>query len=550
MQENVRRDKAMFGKESEMQVSRLGFWTRSVVVGMLTFSITTSAFGQRIRVSALEKRSFEDVLDNNGRRAPGLDLRGSNNLHSAPEVDLSKIDKRPLINLLKDAVSEATLLYKSLRSDVTRSPELQGSLQDVSRLRDAAHYAVEDIEDGKSLERLFPSIQKLNTDWRLLSHQLGQSARISPNSLKIVDRIDRLEREMEKMFKLKTELDRRALVNEFAKLESILQNLLQELEYDPRGTPRANELVYETRKLGQEARRIEDMVLDGDNYEQIVSQYNRFASQWNTLLGQLRPIDNRYIRREIRNIVDADGRINDLLWLEQSTNREHLHQLSNSLISSVDEFFTRTPLKLVVHLKNVDSILETAADFYGTVEHFKQSVDNNGNDAELLENYGYVEDYGNQFIRSFAQLRSSAGRVVLREIEDSIASLRAELNISGTAGAIDTQKLVMTAASLENLADHLQYDVKTWLDRDRRGFRNDALQAMSNFVQRSQRMHRLLQTRPVLKELRRESADLNTAWTNLYSYLTQCRTNDREHMIDVAQDVNDALYELEAPLQL
>jgi hypothetical protein len=542
----------MFGKESKMQVSRLGFWTRSVVVGIFILSVAMSARvqAQRIRVSALENRRFEDVLDTNGRRAPGLDLRGNNSLHSAPQVDLNKIDRRPLINLLKEAVSEATLLYKSLRSDATRSPELQGSLQHVLRLRDAARYDVEDLEDGKSLQRLFPSIQKLNTDWRLLSHQLGQSARISRKSLEIVDRIDRIEREMEKMFKLKTELDRRALVNEFARLESMLENLMQDLDYDLGATNRVSEIVYETRKLAQQARQIEDMVLDGDNYERIVSQYNRFSTQWNTLFRQLRPIDSRYIRRGIRNIVDSDARINDLLWLEQSTNREHLHQLSNSLIKSVDEFFSRTPLKLVVHLKNVDSILETAADFYGTVEHFKQSVDNNANDAELMDNYGYVEEYGTRFIQSFAKLRSSAGRVVLREIEDGIASLRAELNISGTAGAIDTQKLVMTAASLENLADHLQFDVNNWLNRDRQSFRTEALQAMDNFVQRSRRMHRLMQTRPTLKQLRQESTDLNTSWTSLYNYLSRCRTNDRVHMIDVARDINDALYELEAPLQL
>ena len=542
----------MFGKESKMQVSRLGLWTRSVIAGIAILSVAMSAHvqAQRIRVSALENRRFEDVLDTNGRRAPGLDLRGNNSLHSAPQVNLNTIDKRPLINLLKEATSEATLLYKSLRNDATRSPELQGSLQYVLRLRDAARYDVEDLEDGKSLQRLFPSIQKLNTDWRLLSHQLAQSARISRESLEIVDRIDRIEREMEKMFKLKTDLDRRALVNEFARLESMLENLMQDLDYDLGATNQVSELIYETRKLAQQARHIEDMVLDGENYERIVSQYNRFSTQWTTLFRHLRPIDSRYIRRGIRNIVDSDARINDLLWLEQSTNREHLHQLSNSLIKSVDEFFSRTPLKLVVHLKNVDSILETAADFYGTVEHFKQSVDNNANDAELMDNYGYVEDYGTQFIRSFAQLRSSAGRVVLREIEDSIASLRAELNISGTAGAIDTQKLAMTAASLENLADHLQFDVNNWLDRDRQSFRTEALQAMDNFVLRSRRMHRLLQTRPTLKQLRQESTDLNASWTSLYNYLSRCRTDDRQHMIDVARDINDALYELEAPLQL
>lgn len=532
-----------------MQVNRLGFWTRSVFAGVIVLSVATSAVAQRTRLSALE-RNFEDVLGNDGRRAPGLDLRGTNNLNTKPQVDLSTIQRRPLINLLKEALAEAERLFASLRDDSVRSPELYSSLQDLRRLQNAAKYAADDLERGAELERIYPGIQKLNTEWRMLSHQLGQSPRISRRSLDIVDRIDRLEREMEKMFKLKTQLNRRALVTEFAGLQSTLNNLLQELQFhDPRGNDRAGELIYDTRKLGQQARHIEDMVLDGLTYDQIVSEYNRFLTQWSGLVAELLRIDNRYIQRNIRNIVDSNSRIHNLLWLEQSANREHLHQLSNSLIRYVDEFFNRTPLKLVVHLRNVDSILEKADSFYGTVQHFKQSVDANDDDATLLDNYSYVEEYGNDFIRSFAQLRSSAGKVVLQEIESTIASLRAELNISGTVTSVDTRKLITTAADLENHADHLQFDVNNWLKREREAYREDAIKAMDQFVLRSRRMHRLLQSRPTLTELRREFSDLNKSWSDLYAYLTRCRTSDRAHMIELARDINSALYELESPLQ-
>lgn len=533
-----------------MQVSRLRFWTRSVIAVMVTLTVTSSAFAQRTRISALERQNFEDVLDNNGRRTPGIDLPGTNSFNSTAPINLDGVDRRALTNLLREAVDESELLYKSVRSDASRSPELQGSLRTITRMRAQASYFVQDLERGRSLEALLPGVQKLNTNWRLLSHQLGQSPRISNNSLDIVDRIDRLQRSMEKMFHLEPQLDRRELVNELAAMQSNVNNLLEELQYDPRGSDRAAELVYETRILGQQARHIEDMVLDGDPYDRIVREYNRFAARWEHMLKDLRTIDNRYIRREIRHIADSDSRIHDLLWLEKAASREHLRQLANSLIKSVDEFFNRTPLRLVVHLKNVDSILEDADVFYGTVQHFKQSVDANDDEATLLENYGFVEQYGNVFIRSFAQLRSSAGRVVLHEIEDGIASLRAELNISGTVGSIDIQELITTAATLELLADDLAFNVDNWLKRDREAYREDALNAMSRFVQRTRRMHRLLQTRPTIQDLRRESSDLNNAWTSLYSYLTRCRTRDREYMIDLAKDINSALYDLEDPLQL
>jgi len=533
-----------------MQVSRLGLLTRSVVAGVVTVSLTTAAFAQRTRLTALERRSFEDVLGHDGRRTPGLNLRGSSSLNKQPEVDLTDVEIRPLIDLLKAAAEESKRLYTSLRNEAAHSRELQSSLQDISRLRNIATYAIQDLERGISLERLFPGIQKLSTDWRLLSHQLGQSPRIGRKSLDIVARIDRLEREMEKMLQLSPQLDRRALVNEFAGLHSVLNNLLQELQYDSRGTDRANEIIYEIRKLGQQPRHIEDLVLDGSSYDRIVREFNRFSTQWALMLRELRPIENRYIHRGIRNIVDADSRIHNLLWLEKSVNREDLQQLANSLIRSVDEFFNRTPLRLVVHLKSVDSILEKADDFYGTVQHFKQSIDDDEDEATLLENYGYVEEYGNEFIGSFTQMRSSAAQVVLQEIESSIGSLRAELNISGTVASVDTQKLITIAASLENLADHLEFDVTNWLERDQESYHADATKAMERFVLRCRQMHRLLQSPLTLSELRDESTDLNSAWTGLYDYLTRCPTSDRAHMIDMAQDINSALYELERPLQL
>ena len=305
-----------------MQVSRLGFRARSVVAGVVSLSLMTSAVGQRTRLSALE-RNFEDVLGDSGRRDPGLDDLRNSGFSTQPPIDLSRINKRSLTNLLKEAVAEARILYNSLRSDASRNPELQRSLRDVAKLRGIASYAVEDLENAEDLSRLFPGIQKLNTDWRLLSHQLGQSPRISRKTLDIVDRIDRIERSMEEMFKLSSPVDRRALVTQFAGLESMLENLLDELQLDPRSNDRSSEVIYVTRKLGQQSRYMEDLVLDGEGYDQIVREYKRFSTQWESLLRDLREIDNRYVRRSTRRISDVDSRIHDLLWLDKSTSREH-----------------------------------------------------------------------------------------------------------------------------------------------------------------------------------------------------------------------------------
>ena len=63
-------------------------------------------------------------------------------------------------------------------------------------------------------------------------------------------------------------------------------------------------------------------------------------------------------------------------------------------------------------------------------------------------------------------------------------------------------------------------------------------------------MHRLLQSRPTIPELKREVSDLDHSWSSLYGYLVRCKTKDRAHIMEVAREVNFALNELERSLRL
>ena len=535
-----------------MVVTGLRCLGRSVLTGLILTTASMVATGQPTRVSSRDTDRLNPVrfLEESGGRSRGVDFRRSNRLNATPTVDFRDVNRHALRNLLSDVVSEAERLQESLNGDLRRSPELRPLLSDVRRLRDTGRYVVRSLDNDRELDGLWPDIQKIDMDWQILSHQIGQSPRISRVNLGIVDRLDRLTREIEKLFELDPQLDRRELLLELTRLDSAIDSLIQELEYDSSAGNLIDDLVYDSRKLGQQTRRLEDLVLDGVEYELIVTEYTRCSNLWANLLEDLRSINNRQVRHVIRRIVDSDSRIHDLLWLDRSANHEHLRQVADALIHDVDAFFNRTPLKLLLHLKNVESILETADNFYGTVYHFQQCVADNDDDATLLECYSYVEEYGNGFVRAYAPLKSQAGRVVLREIEDGIASLRAELNLSGSVTTVDTRDLIATVASLGNLSDHLGIHVKRWLNSDQQSFDRDALQAMDQFSRRSQQLHRLLQNRPSLQELRGETAELNRTWVDLYQYLGRCRTEDRQHMVDLAREIHDALYDLQAPLEL
>ena len=526
---------------------------RAVVVALLTVSIGSAALGQgntRVTRSDGSIDNLNRLLNDPGMPGSSPSLRNQTFLNAPPQVDLTKIDQRVLSNLMKEAVDESTRLYRLLDTDYQRNPQLRHLVQQLLQLRAQAARLNQDLADRVPLQEVLVGFRTLDSDWRLLSHQLAQTPQLSTATRESIDRIDRIDREVGKMFSVDPTLDRSALFSQLATMNNAFRNLLDELQLDPGAGARNSQLIVDVRKVQQQIGRVEQLLLDNAQYELIVNEYSRFTRMWTVMLGQLRNSDNRYVERQVRYLVDADNIVQQYLWLENKSDRNQLRQTAIALMRDVDEFYNRTPLKLLLNVSNVNEAMRTANDFYGTVQNFTDLLDRNQNEAQIIDAYQYVEEYGYSFIRTFEAMNSQAARIVLREIEDHIASLRSELNLAGTVSQIDYRKLLPVAASLENLSDHLDFDVQYWLNSDRQAFRNEALQASRTFSARTRRLHLMVQGQPTLQELQRETNALYDDWRKVYQYLSYCRTNDRTNLAQLASEIRQAIYDLSAPLQL
>lgn len=524
-------------------------WCRAAATALITITAVMPVMAQpqtRIGDNSTNFNDFNQLLQNGTR---------SNILHekthqfSDPSVDLSKVDPRILSNLMTESVAESEKLYRALERDYQRNPEVRPLLRELVTQRARAARLAADLRDGVSLSRLLPDMQQLDSDWHFLSNQMSQTQQLSRTTTDSQNRLDRLQRQLEKLFEMEPQLDRRALLVALSTLDSAMRNLGQELETDYSSGVDYSELIIDTRKLERQAYRVQELVLDQYPYTEVVSGYNRFSQMWTALQPRLQIVQNRYIDRTIRDVMMVDDRLHDLLWLEQQTSREDLKQIAGSLKKDVDEFYGRLNLKLMLSFKDVNSILEEADNFYGTVNHFIDNVNRNVSHQQLLEDYRYVEEYGNRFVRTFSPLKSKTGQVVLREIEDGIVSLRNELNLAGTVSTIDTRRLVPIAASLENLADDLYLDVRSWLNRERPSYAGAALDDMQRFLQRTSSLHSQMQYRPTAQELQREMSDLVQEWRNVYVHLGKCRTEHRDRLRRLSSEISQAIFELRTPLQ-
>ncbi len=521
---------------------------RSLLTAMLTVTMATTAIAQTNRIS----RTETDINELSRRLAPGEignidDLRSRSSLSRARAIDYSKIDRRALTNLVKEAYDESGRLYNSLDADYRRYPQLRSLMSDLSQLRTATNRVLQDLNANVDLSIVVEDFRQIDADWRLFSYRMSQARGTSSTTKQSVERIDNIDQRIGQLFQVDPSLDQKALLQQLASLESSLYNLSDELARDANGY----NFVTSSRKLEQMVARVETMVLDNYPYERIVGEYNRFESAWVTLMGQLGTLRNSYVERTIARISDADYRVHELLWIENTTSRVQLKQTADALIRKVDEFYNRAPLKLLLGLQNADKALQVANDFYGTVQNFQSNLENNESDAQLVESYRYIEEYGKSFTRTFRQIKSQTAIVVLQEIEDGIAALRRELNLGGTVSQVDTEQLYTIAASLEDLADQLDLDIRQWMNRERPPYRNEVTAASQAFIKRTQRVHRMLDSEPRLQDLQRETENLYTEWRTLYSYFSRCQNaSDRANLSYRSRLVNEDLIELDSLLRL
>lgn len=535
-----------------MLMNHLLTFGRAAAAALLTVSLAASALAQTgTRISRTESD-----FDSLNRRLPagqigGIDdsSRSRSILSNGQAVDLSQVNRTALTNLMRDAHDESGRLYTSLEADARRNSQLRPMLTDLRQLRQLSGYLNQDLSSNVALDRILSDFQKLDADWRLFAHRMTSIRGLSATTTQSVERINNIDQQIGKLFRVEPTIDRRELLRQLAVLDSALFNLAGELEREVSSGTSAQQLASNARKLRAQVQRSQDTVYDGATYDEIVTEHSRFERSWEVLMGQLASFNSRYIRSAVRQIVEADNLLHELLWIEDRSDRSQLKLTADALMRDVDEFYSRTPLKLLLSFGDDSRPLRIADDFYGTIKSFQDTLNEQASDQQLIDSYGYIEDFGSQFLRTFSRIRSQQGIVVLKEIEDGIAALRSELHLGGTVSQVDTRRLLPVAAQLENLADQLNYDVRQWLNTARPPERAQIQAASTAFMNRTSSLHRLMSTEPRLQDLQREFDALATDWEAIYNQLDKCRTAERSSLSAIAMDVRYEMSQLYSALR-
>jgi hypothetical protein len=544
-------DRVVSNRHLESSRSGIGKFLVLVLLGSLFVGGLPGRTDAQSRDKENRRQFIDDLLQTlidtelerrESRRSEQNTPRIAARIIDAPTQEMKRVRKILLI-----VSQDADLLTSQLNDDLNRVPGIRPYLGDMLKLRARTVVVAQKSMTTNDHHGITEDFRGLDRKWRMLSFQLSQLRNLDRETRQSIQRLNDSWKTLNGVFQIDPQLDRKELLRKTTALTADIRNLLEDIEVELQRSDGRNELLLEGRKIQQQARHVSNTIADRDDYDTISGEYKRFQKMWLPFAARLRPIENRYVDRSVRRVQQVDNSVHELLWLPQRLDRQQLLYLTDALKKEVDGFFVRASLKLLMELPDSELVLPTASEFYGVCENFIDGVSRGEDYASIVQDYQYIEEAWKSFSDVFRPLKSQSAQKVLNEVEQDIAALRESLQIQY---GFDRKAALELAASLENLADHLEYDTKNWLKQRNLSYQDKALKATAVFAEAAHEFHKSIVNDADEQVLRRKVDQLSESWSHAHSYIIKCDTDERSHLLGISAKITPALVDFRTTLAL
>lgn len=465
-------------------------------------------------------------------------------------LDPNRINLPAVVTLLEQFATDAARLYEQLDIASDYNPRLRTVLSDALKLRARSNMVATDARGTRDVRRLAASISDIDSDWRLLSHSIKQLPQVSRGILTIVAALDRSSERIEQEFQIDPQIDRRQLLTQVMAMRADFDNLIDDIALELGNGQQARELIRRIRSVRQQAVYAADLISERGEYGRIVEAYQRAETDWKPVAAELAQVDNRYIERSLRRIITSGNELKKLLWLESDTDISQLVEVADGMRKHVDEFFTRTPLLLILKLDNPKTAIDAANHFHDACEIYSEQVKLGEDQDVLMEVFKDLEVTGRDFVTVFGPLPSRAGQLVLADIRRDLATLQELASSHYMGDGFDRYQATDLAAEMETLAEHVNFDLRHWLRNSNEPSADAIMRISQQFVANTARLHTNLLNRAPRDEIRQQTSKVYDDWRRLSQYLRQAPEEDREHLASISSKLTVALYDLMLPLGL
>jgi hypothetical protein len=445
---------------------------------------------------------------------------------------------------LQSFADEAEKLIEDLRYEERFSAYVRGLVGDAIQIKATADILLH--RSSTFSAALFATeYAELDRLWRVLAHRIRQTPNMGGALLRRVDQLDQLSNTLGQSLHLGPQLQRDELLRDFISLEDHLKRLADDVRFNLGRHPRRDAILTEIRRLQDRARHLRMLVNGPYKYREIADQYGQFQATWRPLKNELRATGSQQLLLSLEQIHQTNTRLQELLWITQTTDHADIRYQADSLMQSVDAVGESISLKGLLQLPDSDQIFSSASEFYTLCRDFQES---NRAQAELESmrwDFRVLDVAWNDLKDRLAPLNSPEVGPRVTVIDNSVAQLRLAIGLEPTTNYQETVQLM---EMLGNLADLFQRDIHRTIGQSASysaQFRSGALSASRTFHNSTQALRDSLRPNISEESLQQQCSQLANNWRQLQQYLSQTTPSDQTQLYNTFQTIAPAIAKLQ-----
>ena len=409
--------------------------------------------------------------DNRGTRIPGGQRVARPVIEVSPEM-------RSVRKNLNSMGAQYDTLIGELQIMEARSPYFRPLMADALEVRAEVDTLSRKSQIYPRVETLVPDYQRIDRDYRVLTHRLRQTNQLTKPASQCLDRIARIDTKLCGLFDIEPQIDRQELLRLTTALRGDFQHMLQDIYYESNRRPELRPVLEDGKRLYANINQATGLISSAA-YPTIVNSFKGCHQQWRNFNRQLYPFANERLLRDLQQMESHGAQIRDQLYLETEVDREYLSFLSASVNEGATDVLGLVTVNHLLQFDNPNQMLANARDLCAMGETLNSNIVSGQSIDDLAWDYRLFDVQWATMQNQLTNLNDAAINQRLSDIDYTVSTLRQTF---GEGPAMSIDQMTQLTARLDQLTYQLDRELDQLMAAGgysgaiTRGIRKDARQ--------------------------------------------------------------------------
>ena len=199
--------------------------------------------------------------------------------------------------MLPQVSDEMIQLVDALQGDIYRVQGERGLLSLAMKVNTGTVVLSRRLVRARDVEVLRELFRILDANWRTMEYRLNQTPNPSPDTLSHIGRIRQLEKKLESMFDVQTQVDLSKILRQSTEMNCLILSLFEDIRFEITDSAIVNRLLNEGCDSYKMSRRSDQLGPTDVPYSTLRQAYEALKLEWLRYERLLRPVNNRLVQR-------------------------------------------------------------------------------------------------------------------------------------------------------------------------------------------------------------------------------------------------------------